>query len=98
MAMQNEPQSFSGQPMDGTYAARMDALDQRLERVAELLESVIAQLAVLSEQLTRFENAAEKRLDTIDSRIDRLASISEQQSATAASLAATVATLIQRAA
>lgn len=80
------------------HSTRMDSVDQHLVKASELLESVIAQIAALSEQITRFENASERRAEAFDQRLDRIAGIAEQQSQTAASLAATVAALVQKAA
>lgn len=78
------------------HSTRMDSIDQHLVRASELLESVIVQIAALSEQITRFENASERRAEAFDARLDRIAAVSERQSVTAETLAQTVALLIQR--
>lgn len=101
---QKEPKSALEKQIDRiertgeTASVRLDAVDKHLLKASELLESVITQIASLSEQITRFENATAKRLENIDDRLDKLTSISERQSATAETLANTVALLIQRSA
>ena len=80
------------------HSTRMDAIDQHLVKASELLEGTITQIAALSEQITRFESATDRRLESIDNRLDRIAGITEQQANIAASLAATVAALVQKAA
>lgn len=87
------------------HSIRMDAIDQKLDRIADLVEANTAQVATLSEGLTRLENSiirlegiVERGFESLDQRLDRIAAISERQAATAESLAATVAALVQKAA
>jgi archaellum component FlaC len=85
------------------HSTRMEAIDQKLDRTAALIEANTQQVATLSEGLTRLENnlnrlesLIERGFQDFNQRLDRLAGITEQQSQIAASLAATVASLVQR--
>jgi septation ring formation regulator EzrA len=61
-----------------TVDSRMETMDQRfsnrMEQIAENLEAVTHQIGVMSEGLTRLENASNKR----DEQIDRLLGIVER--------------------
>lgn len=56
---------------------RMDALDQRMERIAIAIEAIEGQLARLSELLVSHANAQEQRSQSIDSKLDRIATALE---------------------
>ncbi|NEQ29834.1 MAG: hypothetical protein F6K04_02335 [Leptolyngbya sp. SIO4C5] len=82
------------------HSVRMDAIDQNLKRASELIEAIATQIANLSEQITRFENATvermeafDKRMEALDKRLDYLANLTERQSATAERQAATAENL-----
>ncbi|MGG6297835.1 hypothetical protein ACQ4M4_25865 [Leptolyngbya sp. AN02str] len=53
--------------------------DERLERIAELLEATAQQLAALSEQITMHIRQAEQRSAALDAKLDRIATTLEQQ-------------------
>jgi archaellum component FlaC len=80
------------------HSVRMNAIDQKLGAIADLVEANTQQVASLSEAITRLENIVERGFQNLDQRLDRLAGITESQANIAASLAATVATLVQKAA
>ncbi|MFQ3618824.1 MAG: hypothetical protein SNJ57_18135 [Cyanobacteriota bacterium] len=55
------------------------SIDERLDRIAELLDAVVGQLARLSEQMTVSQQQADQRSAALDAKLDRIAATLESQ-------------------
>jgi archaellum component FlaC len=62
------------------------SIDERLDRIAELLDAVTGQLARLSEQMTISQQQADQRGAALDAKLDRIAETAEQQNQAIANL------------
>ncbi|GAB4141542.1 MAG: hypothetical protein Fur0046_17570 [Cyanobacteria bacterium J069] len=54
-------------------------IDERLDRITELLDAVVGQLARLSEQMTVSQQQADQRSAALDAKLDRIAATLESQ-------------------
>lgn len=62
-------------------------IDERLDRVADLLDTAVGQLARLSEQMTASQLEQQQRSAALDAKLDRLVEASTQQNQAIAALA-----------
>jgi archaellum component FlaC len=65
------------------HSVRMEAIDQKLDRIADLVEANTQQVATLSEGLTRLENSVNRLESIVERGFTRLEMLISQQAETA---------------
>lgn len=65
------------------HSTRMDAIDQKLAKIADLVEANTEQVASFSEGLTRLENIVERGFERLEALIAQQLELTKQQNETA---------------
>jgi archaellum component FlaC len=78
------------------HSTRMEAIDQKLDRAAALIEANTVQVATLSEGLTRLENTVERGFDRLEILLSQQLELSQIQARHVDRLMGVVETLLAK--